>query len=247
MKWLVFTAACVVALVALGVLAVDERNVVWEGRVPHCPYCRVDVAFYAVTCKDCGKNFDWEPRTEPCRWCLERDEARVLRQRYRTLAKPDNPASASTPPYAAFVLSIEEGDCTFCGGLGAVVERGEEGRECPVCFGGKRCIGCKGDRDTVVGHPAAERALQARLQERERARRRESATGIATRLEDLLAADVRALAGYAEAEDLRDAGNRRLLQLGMDRVRRAADAVSKAAREAAERSKPSPSESVSGS
>ena len=242
MKWLVFTAACVVALVTLGVLAVDERNVYWEGREPHCPYCRVDVAFYAITCRECRKNFDWAPRTEPCRWCLDRDEVNLLRERYKTLDKPGDSAEADLPPYAAFVLSIEAGDCTFCGGLR------KEGWQCPVCFGGKRCIGCKGDRETVVGHPAAERARQARLQERERLQRRESATGIATRLGDLLAGDVRALAGYAEAEELRDAGNRRLLQLGMDRVRRAADAVSKAARAVDERSKPgTSSEGVSGS
>ena len=245
MKWLVFTAACVVALVALGVLAVDERNVFWEGREPHCPYCRADVAFYAITCKECRKNFDWEPRTEPCRWCLERDEARVLRQRYETLAKPGDLPASRPPAYAAFVMSIGAGDCTFCGGLGKIVEHGAEGQECPVCFNGKRCIGCKGNRETLVGHPAAQRARQARLAERERLRRRESATGIAPRLDELLAGDVSALAGYAEAEELRDAGNRRLLQLGMDRVRHASDAVSKAARETG-RAKPA-SVDVSGS
>ena len=46
MKWLAFTSIVVASLVALGIYSVMPPTVVWEGRVPHCPKCRTDIAPY---------------------------------------------------------------------------------------------------------------------------------------------------------------------------------------------------------
>ena len=74
MKWLLFTSASVVALIALGILAVDERDVIWESRQPLCGYCRAALAPHAVVCRECDRSLDWRSSKEECGWCLDRTD-----------------------------------------------------------------------------------------------------------------------------------------------------------------------------
>jgi hypothetical protein len=232
MRWLVFTAACVVALVSLGVLAVDERDVVWQGREPHCPYCRAPVELYAFTCKECQKSFDWVARSESCHWCLDRLEADTLRVRFEGLGSTGKPLPERLGDFhQLYFRGIEEGHCTYCGGLGTIPLNGPgEGTSCPVCFGGKRCIACGGDRRMVFGDREARKRELRRAEERAHAERRRKLSGLPIDIDELLKRDVEALRGYAEAEKLRDTlGRDTLLDTASVRVRRAFDTVTQAA------------------
>lgn len=232
MKWLAFTAACVVALIALGVLAVDERDVEWEGRKPLCPYCRVEVSFYAVACSACDRTLDWEPHKEPCRWCLQKEDVELLRDGLHALElEDDDPLPASLAEFAKpYLLAIEPGKCTYCGGLGSVL-RGEEELPCPVCRGEENCVACGGDRVVVVGDKRAHRRRLERGRVWEEALRRERLTHLPLRRAALVDDDVEALNGQVEAEELVDEDGNNLLELARRRIERAYGALHDAVRQ----------------
>lgn len=223
MKWALFTSGCVLALVALGFLAVDERDVVWEGRKPLCGYCRAELAHHAVVCRECTRSLDWRPHSEPCRWCLERKDVDHMLRIYRDLAReqPMPDALASFEPYFE---AIGVGDCTYCGGIGKVMEGGKEA-DCPVCRGDKRCVACGGTRSVVIGDDGAHRRAFERQDERARAKVRSSVTDLPLNDGVLVDEDVAALRGYVEAEGLTDTHGRRILDLAHERMRAAFKAL----------------------
>ncbi|MGH7162630.1 MAG: hypothetical protein ACREID_04030, partial [Planctomycetota bacterium] len=165
MKWLAFTGACVAGLVALGILAVDERDVVWEGRAAFCPYCRAPLELYAVSCKECARTLDWASNVEECRWCLHPDDAEALKEWFDSLGLKRDPLPGALAEFPiAYFEAIEAGACSHCGGLGRVLASGREAA-CPVCRERKRCIACGGDRTVVVGDAAAHRRALERAEE----------------------------------------------------------------------------------
>jgi len=218
MRWYVFTAAVVVVLIALGIAAVDERDVIWEGRTPICPHCRTPVAQLAIFCTACDRNFDWVPSTEECRWCLDREDARHLRMLFEALGEDKEPLPGELASYpTAYFRAMEAGACTYCAGLGVVLENGVK-LPCPVCRGGRECIGCGGDRVVQLGDPAAHRAEVARLEVWQRAERRAAVTRQQIDRTLVVVEDVRALTGAQEAERLTDEQGRNLLERARARV-----------------------------
>jgi hypothetical protein len=226
MKWLVFTGAIVVALISLGVLAVDERDAVWEGRKALCPYCRSDLKMYALACRDCDRTIDWVSRSESCRWCLSEEDVAILRDGFDALALgPDDPLPASVAEFTrAYLLSIEPGKCTYCGGLGQVWS-GESENPCPVCRGEKQCIACGGDGTVVVGDKEAHKRAFERTEIWEEALRREALTHLKLRRAQLVNDDVEVLSGFAEAEKLVDEKGQSLLVQARQRIARAFKAI----------------------
>jgi hypothetical protein len=221
MKWFLFTAGCVVALVTLGVLAVDERDVVWEGRQPLCPHCRAEVRFGSVACPDCDRSFDWRSHKEECHWCLSQEDVQHLQKVYREL-KEDGPLPEDVAAFGPYFEAIDEGNCTYCGGIGKVME-GTQEMDCPVCRGknGGRCIACGGSRTVVVGDQGAHQRALERADARKRALERAEVTDLALNVKMLVDEDVAAMKGYVEAEELCDEGGRNLLELAHDRVMQA--------------------------
>jgi hypothetical protein len=219
MKWVLFTSGCVVALVALGFLAVDERDVVWEGRKPLCGYCRAELAHHAVVCRECNRSLDWRPHSEECRWCLERTDVDHLLRLYRDIAKA-GPLPDALVAYEAYFEAIDVGDCTYCGGIGKVMDGGEEA-DCPVCRGDRRCVACGGTRSVVIGDDAAHRRALERQDERMRAKVRGVVTDLPLNDGALVDKDVAALRGYVEAEDLTDVHGRKVLELARERMKAA--------------------------
>lgn len=219
MKWLLFTSACVVVLVGLGILAVDERNVEWEGRKALCPYCRAEVAYDSVVCPACDRSFDWRSNKEECRWCLDRADVDRLLGLYRELTET-GPLPESLAAWGPYFEAIESGKCTYCGGIGRMTEGGKE-VTCPVCRGDTRCIACGGSRSVVIGDEGAHRRALERIDERVRTQERSAVAGLPIDVELLIQDDVSALRGYAEAETLRDANGSNLLELARERVKSA--------------------------
>jgi len=218
MKWVLFTSGCVAALVALGFLAVDERDVVWEGRTPLCGYCRAELAEQAVVCRECNRSVDWRPGSEECHWCLERKDADHLTRLYRELVK-SGPLPETLVPYEAYLEAIDVGSCTYCGGVGNVVEGGKE-VVCPVCRGKERdrCIACGGTRSVVIGDSGAHRRWLERQDAHVRAKERGSVTDLPLNDGVLVDEDVDALRGYVEAEKLTDEHGRNLLEMARARL-----------------------------
>jgi len=224
MKWLVFTGACVVALVSLGVLAVDARNVHWEvradGPVALCPYCRTEVHRFATVCAQCRRAIDWDAHNDPCRWCLEREDVELLKDRFTALELDEGPLPGDLARYPrAYFLDMEEGACTYCAGLGKVVE-GSNGTEvnCPVCRGDGRCVACGGDRVVVTGDESAASRLDQRQALWRRALRREAMTHLPLKRALLVDEDVDLLRGYREAEQIEDEEGKNLLERARERI-----------------------------
>lgn len=236
MRWLLFAAACVAALVALGILAVDERDVVWERDRPLCPYCRHELNLFALACKECRHAIDWVPRQEPCPWCLNSAEATRMRGfaldlELRGRGMPE-PLREFTDAYFA---DIQGGDCPFCGGLGEVQQNGGSPRRCPVCFGRRKCIACNGDGVTLRGDPVAHRRRIERDEARAAELRRAKLLGHEPSLDAILAEDVEQLAGHVEATELRDAEGRLLVALAREKAERAFAGLKEARRLLAEK------------
>ncbi len=223
MKWLLFTSASVVALIALGILAVDERDVVWEGRKPLCAYCRAELAYEAVVCRECDRSLDWRSTREECTWCLDRKDVDHLLGLYREL-KEKGPLPESLAPYEPYFGAIEVGECTSCGGVGKVVDLGRE-VDCPVCRGEKRCVACGGSRFVIIGDEGAHRRALERADARSRAEERAAVADLRLNVEMLVDGDVAALRGYVEAEELRDAAGRKLLDIAHERLKAAFRAI----------------------
>jgi hypothetical protein len=241
MKWMVFTGAAVAALITLGILAVDERDVVWEGRKPLCPYCRSPIEMFALACKSCGRAFDWSSTAEECRWCLSGDVADELRDQLALLGLDEAEEGKPGGPLGDFSLAwlraIDEGSCAYCGGIGRVAN-GTKERTCPVCFGKKRCISCGGDRTVVVGDSGAHRRMLERAAALSAAENAARITGLALNRDGLSEQDVAELRGTAEAESLVDVSGRPLVELGIARAQEAFRILREAAA-AAERPPPS--------
>jgi hypothetical protein len=218
MKWVLFTSGCVVALVALGFLAVDERDVVWEGRKPLCGYCRAELPYHSVVCRACNRSLDWRPHAEECRWCLERKDVDHLLDLYRDIAKQEEPLPAALVAFEPYLEAIGVGDCAYCGGIGKVMEE-REAVECPVCRGDKHCVACGGTRSVVIGDEGAHRRALERQDERERAKVRGSVADLPLNDGALVDKDVAALRGYVEAEGLTDVHGRNLLELARSRMK----------------------------
>ena len=219
MKWLLFTSVCVVVLVGLGILAVDERNVVWEGRKALCPYCRAEVVYDSTVCPACDRSFDWRSHKEECRWCLDRDDVEHLLGLYRELTAT-GPLPESLAAWGPYFEAIEAGKCTCCGGTGRVMEGGKD-VPCPVCRGDTRCIACGGTRSVVIGDEAAHRHALERIDERARAQERAAVADLPIDVEMLVDEDVSALRGHVEAETLSDARGDNLLKLARARLKNA--------------------------
>jgi hypothetical protein len=217
MKWLLFTSASVLALIALGILAVDERDVVWEGRKALCGYCRAELASHAVVCRECDRSLDWRSHKEECRWCLDRNDVDHLLGLHKDLAE-GAPLPDSVLAYGPYFDSIDVGNCTYCGGVGKVMSEGAE-TDCPVCRGGERCIACGGSRSVVIGDEGAHRRACEREDARTRAQTRAAVADLPLKAGMLLDEDVAALRGYAEAEGLRDSAGNGLLEMAHERLK----------------------------
>lgn len=222
MKWLVFTGAFVAALIWLGVKAVEERDALWEGRSPLCPYCREELNAYALACRHCARGVDWNSTKESCRWCLSGEDVKILRDGVAVLKlDKGDPLPEFTRPY---LLSIETGDCTYCGGLGSVMN-GQGEMTCPVCRGDKRCIACKGGGKIVIGDEQAHQRALERKQAWQEALRREALTHLKLRRKKLVDEDVKALRGFAEVETVMDEAGDNLLERASARIARAFEAI----------------------
>ena len=223
MKWYVFTAACVVVLVALGIAAVDAADVVWDGRTPVCPHCRAEVKNLSVFCATCDRVFDWVQHTEECRWCLSRDDAEHLKDLFAALEIREGEETFADPlmPFSlAYFRAMEEGVCTYCAGLGHVMD-GDARVACPVCRGTKDCVACAGDRVAVLGSAGAHSRMIERRDTWVRAERRARTTRLPLRRSLLIDQDVNALAGFVEAETMLDERGQLLLEQARDRVQAA--------------------------
>lgn len=229
MKWYVFTAACVAALVAVGVLAVDERDVEWEQAadghwVPLCGYCRGELKRLAVVCPNCDRSLDWVEHRAPCTWCLDSHDADHLHDLLLKLDAQEEPLPGALAAFPkAYFLAMDEGSCTFCGGNGAVAEAGGRSGNCPVCQGHKRCIACGGDRIVVIGTQGAYRKLTERVRARRLAERRAKLTDRPLVASMVLREDVEALRGYIELEQY--PLTRQLLECARTKLERAFKAL----------------------
>jgi hypothetical protein len=214
----------VAALVVVGILAVDERDVEWElqaeGRwTPLCGYCRSELPRLAVVCPDCNRSLDWVKHRAQCTWCLDRTDVEHLRARFDDLDLETEPLPRGLAEFPkAYFLSMDEGTCTSCGGNGSVVEAGAV-IACPVCFGDKRCIACGGDRDVVIGDEGAYRRLRERERERRAAERRAEVTDLPVRRTLLVQQDIDRLRGHMELAQHRH--TRKLLDLARAKLERA--------------------------
>jgi hypothetical protein len=199
--WLASSGIAVAALVALGVLSVDERDVVWEGRRALCPYCRGELPNLALTCPTCRHTLDWVPAKETCRHCLSRENVEHLRNAFAELGTGAGPQPGALAPFgAAYFEVMQPGACTYCAGLGEVVD-GVRNVPCPVCRGEGHCIACGGSRSVALGDPAGWSRLLARREVWERAQDSAALTRLPINADELREADVRALHGYVEAEE----------------------------------------------
>ena len=226
MKWLAFTLAIVAALITLGILAVDERDVVWESNQPKCPYCRVDLEHYSVVCAHCDRSIDWMPHTQSCEWCLAEADVEIFNDMFTAVGVEEGPLPGQLAEFpVGYFLSMDEGACTYCSGLGqVVVDRAEV--KCPVCRGGKFCIACSGTRSVIHGDEEAHNRRLRRSEERNSSERRELVTGLPLKRGLMTDRDVEALAGYAEAESIQDEHGRNVLERARARIKRAFRALS---------------------
>ena len=124
----------------------------------------------------------------------------------------------------AYFRSMDEGTCTYCGGLGEVIENGAD-VACPVCRGEKLCIACAGDGSVTIGDEGAHRRELERRHERDLAEARAEVTGLPLKRALLTDQDVEALMGHVEAETLKDERGRNLLARARTRVKRAFEAL----------------------
>ena len=222
-KWWLFTSVVVGALIALGVGAVDERDILWEGRTPLCPYCRAELPMHALVCRECTRSVDWRSRNEECTWCLQKEDVNHLRRVFDELVVEDEPLPPALADYdAGYFRAMDEGTCTYCGGLGSVLVGGAK-VECPICRGDEKCVACGGDRVVVVGDEGAHRRALERADARRRAEERARLTDLPLDRELLLDEDVAALRGYVEAEQLTDTRGNKLLERARQRAEKAFD------------------------
>lgn len=221
MKWLTFTGVCVAALITLGILAVDERNVLWEARTPHCPYCREEMAMQAIACKACRRTVDWVGTTETCTACLDAADVDHMRDRFEALGLNGGPLPG---PFSAFPRGyfrvMESGACGYCAGLKEFTE-GAVATPCPVCRGSGRCTGCGGDRVVEIGSEIYAQRLRERGAAHREAHRREELTRLPLQLGLVIDRDVEELRGSLEAEEIRDEEEDRLLDRARLRLRAA--------------------------
>ena len=223
-RWLLFTGVCVASLIALGIQAVDERDVVWEGRDAFCPYCRSELRFYAMACKECRRTLDWTATQETCGWCLDRETALLLKETYERVRTSTGSHPGGLVAWApSYFREMDAGDCGFCAGLGRIGSADQK-ETCPVCRGGRDCVGCDGSRTVVVGDVRADRRLLRHRTIREQAQRRAELTGIPADDDALLNDEVFALQGYVEVDTLSGPGGR-LVQSALDRAVEALAAV----------------------
>ena len=173
-RWLLVTALVMGGLVALSLLALDRDNVVWSAYQPHCPFCRNDVKWYSTRCPACDRDFDWTAAPEDdspiCTDCLSPGEDEHVRARRKALTEPVvldrvSKALAITPEAAAeYLKRFGRGDCGWCGGSGkdlsAPTKPEAPPEPCPVCFGGKKCITCGGDRRVRIGQEGADQSIR---------------------------------------------------------------------------------------
>ncbi len=225
MKWTFFAGACVVSLITLGILAVDERDVVWEERTPLCPHCRAELSYYSLACRQCSRTLDWTPTQEPCVWCVDRETARVMRDAYLTVraageAHPERLASWSP----AYFREMEAGACAHCGGQGFIGVAGDR-KFCEVCRDRKDCVGCDGSRAATIGDERARRRMMRRRHAWSEASRRAELTGQPINERALRNDDALAVAGHVEAETLAGPDGRVYLAVGLERARQALEAV----------------------
>jgi len=230
MKWLAFTSVVVAALIALGVWSVVPPEVVWEGRVPHCPKCRTEINAFAGLCAQCDRPLSWSTHDEECRWCLSKEDVEYLKDAYRELGVKDGQHHGLLEQFPeAYFLVMEPGACSYCAGLGKV-KQAEAEVTCPICRGQKMCVGCEGDREMVVGEEDAHRALLERQSEWARAKARSNLTHLPVRQSRLVDQDVEALTGYEQAEEIIDERGSPLLKRAQTRAALAFQAVQEAHR-----------------
>jgi hypothetical protein len=177
LRWLVSTGLIVGALVLLGILAMDQKDVVWAGGKPHCPHCRSDTPMFSTRCPVCREPYDWveEPHDDSpyCSHCMSPGEQEWLRTKREALEKAHGEdafvqrVSKATGFDAAtareWLRDLGAGQCGWCGGTGRDLSAPAEppGRKvCPVCLGAKKCIGCGGDSRVAVGRASASNALE---------------------------------------------------------------------------------------
>ena len=200
--WIAVTGVFVAGLVTLGVLAVDERNVVWEGRAALCPYCRAPLPNLAHACGECRRTVDWSPTSETCTHCLSAEDVQHLRNAFEALATKEEPLPGALAAFpVAYFDAMQPGGCVYCAGLKKVLDGGREKVDCPVCRSDGRCIACGGGRSVVIGDEAGHRRLLERRAVWGRARSSAELTRLAVARARLVDEDVRSLRGFLEAEE----------------------------------------------
>jgi len=218
MKWLSFTGICVVAFVALGILAVDERNVVWEAGEPLCPYCRAVLRPLAISCKECRRTVDWVGTTLPCSCCLDSADVDHMRDRFDALDLPAAPAPEWVAAFPqGYFHVMDRGACGYCAGL-KQIGTGTAVRPCPVCRGDGRCVLCGGDRLVEVGSEQIHRRVLERRREWEEGERREKLTHLPLQRDKLIDRDVSELRGHLEAGAVLDESGKRLVELARGQI-----------------------------
>ncbi len=218
MRWLSFTGICIVAFVTLGILAVDERDVVWEAGEPLCPYCRAVLRPLAISCKECRRTVDWVGTTVPCPGCLDSADVDHMRDRFDALALPATtmPAWLMAFPQGYFHV-MDRGACGFCAGLKQIGEAAAA-RPCPVCRGDGRCVLCGGDRLVEVGSEQVHRRALERRREWAEGERREKLTHLPLQRDKLVDRDVSELRGSIEASSIRDEAGRNLVDRAREQL-----------------------------
>jgi hypothetical protein len=171
-RWLLVTALIVGGLVGLSLLALDRENVVWAGYEPRCPFCRHDVEWYSTRCPACDRDFDWtyapDEDSPICTHCLAPGEDEHVRLRRKVLGEEAatkrvvDLLKVGPDAAAEYLKRFARGECGWCGGTGKdlAASQPDEVVPCAVCFGGRKCIVCAGDRRIRIGQEGADLAIR---------------------------------------------------------------------------------------
>jgi len=182
-KWVFIAGGVALFIFVLTLIALYQRDVVWNGSQPHCPHCRALVAPYASVCATCRNRFDWVADERPCPVGLSETEVSFLHSiseadaRAKVAAAGGTVAGLDADAVVGWLRKIDANECVFCAGTGDALglEAGsplaklsnELDDDCPVCVGEDDCVGCDGDGESEYGDEDAHRLLEEYVERRE--------------------------------------------------------------------------------